>query len=63
MRWLVRLVAPEGALVLDPFCGTGTTGVAAHLERRRFLGVERDPDYHRIATARLESDTRQGWLL
>lgn len=53
MRWLVRLVCAEGALVVDPFCGSGTTGCAAVLEGRRFLGVERDPDYAAIASARI----------
>jgi DNA modification methylase len=53
MRWLVRLVCPPGALVVDPFCGSGSTGCAAVLERCRFLGVERDPDYAAIAKARI----------
>jgi DNA modification methylase len=53
MRWLVRLVCRPHALVLDPFCGSGTTGCAAVLEGHRFLGIERDPDYAAIATARI----------
>ena len=53
MRWLVRLACPPGALVVDPFCGSGSTGCAAVLERRRFLGVERDSEYAAIATARI----------
>jgi site-specific DNA-methyltransferase (adenine-specific) len=53
MRWLVRLVCAPGGLVLDPFCGSGTTGCAAALERRRFLGIEREPDYAEIARARI----------
>lgn len=53
MRWLCRLVTPPGGVVLDPFLGSGTTGVAATLEGFRFLGVEREPDYHRIAVARI----------
>lgn len=40
MRWLVRLVTPKGGLVLDPFNGSGTTGVAAILEGMRYLGIE-----------------------
>ncbi len=43
MRWLVRLLAPEDGLVLDPFCGSGTTGCAAVLVDRRFTGIEREP--------------------
>ena len=53
MRWLVRLVCAPGGLVLDPFCGSGTTGCAAALERRRFVGIEREPDYAEIARARI----------
>jgi len=53
MRWLIRLVCPPGGLVLDPFAGSGTTGIAALREGRRFLGVEREREYVRIAKARL----------
>ena len=53
MRWLVRLATPPGGLVLDPFCGSGTTGAAAILEQRRFVGIERDPAYVQIARARI----------
>lgn len=60
MRWLVRLVTPPGGIVIDFFTGSGTTGVAAVLEGRRFLGVELDRDngggsagYLAIAGARI----------
>jgi site-specific DNA-methyltransferase (adenine-specific) len=53
MRWLVRLACPSGGLVLDPFCGSGSTGAAAVLEQRRFLGIELDPDSARVARARI----------
>lgn len=53
MRWLVRLVTPEGGLVLDPFMGSGTTGIAAVLEGRQFVGIEREADYCEIAKARI----------
>jgi DNA modification methylase len=53
MRWLVRLASPPGGRVLDPFAGSGSTGVAALEEGRCFLGIERDADYSRIARARL----------
>ncbi len=42
-------------LVLDPFCGTGTTGAVAHRLRRRFVGVERDRNYAAAARARIEA--------
>jgi DNA modification methylase len=53
MRWLVKLAVPPGGCVLDPFCGSGTTGVAAVLEDRVFLGIEREPEYVDVACARL----------
>jgi DNA modification methylase len=53
MQWLVKLACPAGGLVLDPFCGSGSTGVAALRCGRRFLGIERDPHYHQIALRRL----------
>lgn len=59
MRWLVRLVTPPGGLVLDPFTGSGTTGIAAVLEGRLFLGVEREPDYVDIACARIAHWSRE----
>lgn len=53
MRWLVRLTAPPGGLALDPFAGSGSTGCAAVLEGRQFVGVEREARYLPIARARL----------
>jgi len=53
MRWLTRLVTPAGGLVLDPFTGSGTTGAAALLERRHFLGIEQEASYAAIARARI----------
>jgi DNA modification methylase len=53
MRWLVRLVVPPGGVVLDPFAGSGSTGIAALLEGRQFMGVEQDSEYVQIACARL----------
>ena len=53
MRWLVLLIASKGALVLDPFAGSGTTGLAAHDEECDYLLIERDPDYADIGRARL----------
>lgn len=53
MRWLCRLVTPQGGLILDPFTGSGTTGCAAVLEGLRFLGFERDAEYVEIARRRI----------
>jgi len=56
MRHLVRLVARKGSLILDPFAGSGSTGVAAALEGMDYLLVEREPEYVAIARARLGLD-------
>lgn len=53
MRWLVRLVTPPGGTVLDPFTGSGTTGIAAGLEGFGFIGIEREAEYLAIAEARI----------
>lgn len=55
MRWLVRLVCPPGGLVFDPFTGSGSTGKAAMLEGRRFIGAEMTAEYVPIARARIEA--------
>jgi hypothetical protein len=54
MRWLIRLVTPPGGIVLDPFLGSGTTGIAAALEGVRFVGIEQSPEYAQIARRRIE---------
>lgn len=53
MQWLCRLVTPKGGVILDPFCGSGTTGRAAIAEGFQFIGIELDPDYTEIARARI----------
>lgn len=53
MRYLVKLVSRPGHTILDPFSGSGSTGKAAILEARQFLGIELQPEYVQIATARL----------
>lgn len=53
MRYLVRLVAPRNAVVLDPFMGSGSTGIAAMLEGCRFVGMEMDKAYFKIARSRI----------
>lgn len=55
MTYLCRLVTPEGGIVLDPFMGSGSTGIAALLEGFRFVGMEMDKDYFKIAEARIEA--------
>jgi site-specific DNA-methyltransferase (adenine-specific) len=55
MAYLCRLVTPPGGAVLDPFMGSGSTGKAAVREGFAFIGIEREADYLRIATARIEA--------
>jgi site-specific DNA-methyltransferase (adenine-specific) len=53
MRHLVRLVTPPGGIVLDPFLGSGTTGIACEMEGFPWIGIEREAEYVAIAEARL----------
>jgi site-specific DNA-methyltransferase (adenine-specific) len=53
MQYLCRLVTPPGGVVLDPFTGSGSTGLAAMREGFDFIGIELNPDYIKIARARL----------
>ena len=55
MAYLCRLITPENGIVLDPFMGSGSTGIAAQLEGFRFVGMEMDEEYMKIATARIEN--------
>ena len=54
---LVRMFSFAGDTVLDPFCGTGTTMVAALRSGRNSIGVEIDPDYYRMAAKYLKAET------
>lgn len=56
MRWLVRLVCPQGGTVLDPFMGSGSTGVACIQEGMRFVGIDMDEHYCEIANARISKE-------
>lgn len=53
MRYLVRLVTPSGGIVLDPFTGSGTTGMACRYESLQFVGIEREAEYAAIAEERI----------
>jgi site-specific DNA-methyltransferase (adenine-specific) len=55
MRYLVRLVTPKGGLVLDPFMGSGSTGMGAREEDFRFIGIEKEEEYYEIAKARIKN--------
>jgi len=58
MAWLIRTFSKEGDTVLDPTMGSGTTGVAAVLEGRQFVGIERDRGYFDGAAARIGAAER-----
>ena len=53
MRYMIRLVAPRGAVVLDPFMGSGSTGCAAMVEGMQFIGIDITPEYVDIARRRI----------
>ena len=55
MRYLVRLVTPKGGLVLDPFMGSGSTGMGAREEDFNFIGIEKELEYYEIAKARIKN--------
>lgn len=54
MQYLIRLVTPEDGVVLDPFVGSGSTGKAAILERKKFIGIELTAEYLPIIEGRLK---------
>ena len=55
MKYLVRLVTPKEGLVLDPFMGSGSTGMASREEDFRFIGIEKEKEYYEIAKARIKN--------
>jgi site-specific DNA-methyltransferase (adenine-specific) len=55
MEYLIRTYTNKGDLVLDNCMGSGTTGVACANTGRRFIGMERDPDYFKIASDRIHA--------
>lgn len=61
MKWVIDL-CPKAETILDPFMGSGTTGVAATQLGRKFIGIERDERYFEIACRRIEQAVAQGQL-
>lgn len=59
MQYLIKLVTPPNGTVLDPFMGSGSTGVAAKLLNRNFVGIERDESYFNIATKRIDATNQR----
>ncbi len=60
MRWSISQFQNTPEIILDPFMGSGTTGVAAVQMGRKFIGIEREPKYFDIACKRIEDAQRQG---
>lgn len=56
---ILLIASREGDLVLDPFMGSGTTGVVAKRLKRRFIGIEIDPEYYAIASQRISGTTAE----
>jgi len=59
MEYLIKLVSKKGAVILDPFMGSGTTGIATLKLNREFIGIEKEDEYIKIAKARLKPYTEQ----
>jgi len=62
MLELIQLFTDPGELVIDPYCGSGTTGAACVRLGRRFIGIEKDATWARTATDRLEAESRSQGL-
>lgn len=62
MKWCIGFLKEPSGLILDPFMGSGTTGVAAVQMGRDFIGIEREERYFDIACRRIEQAQRQGDL-
>ncbi len=60
-RWVLDF-SDAGEIILDPFCGSGTTCVAAEKLGRKWIGIELDPNYARIAQERVDAERSQGKL-
>jgi site-specific DNA-methyltransferase (adenine-specific) len=56
MEWIILSYTAPGSLVLDPFMGSGTTGVACARHGRKFIGMESDPDFFGMAIIRIEAE-------
>ena len=56
MKYLVKLITPKNGVCLDPFMGSGSTGLACKLEGFDFVGIEMQEDYFKIAEARISNE-------
>jgi len=63
MEYLIKLISREGAIILDPFIGSGTTAIACLKLNRQFIGIEKEPEYIKIAKARIKPYLEQTKLV
>jgi DNA modification methylase len=63
MEYLIKLVSKENAVILDPFLGSGTTAIACLKTNRKFIGIEKESDYVKIAEARIKPYLSQQKLI
>ena len=61
--WLIERIilasSREDEIILDPFSGSGTTGVAAISSRRKYVGIELDPDFNKTALKRIKAESNK----
>ena len=60
LRYLCRLITPHNGVILDPYAGSGSTGIAAVREGFNCILIERDPEYFDIACRRIEAALKEG---
>lgn len=59
MIYLIQLMSDKNDIILDPFLGSGTTAVACRIQQRRYIGIEKDKDYFKIAEARINKEKEE----
>ena len=59
MEWCIENYTNKGDIILDPFMGSGTTGIACHLTNRNFIGIEIDKEYYDSAYDRIAKAQKQ----
>jgi DNA modification methylase len=63
MEYLIKMITPKGGTVLDPFMGSGTTGIACKKNGFDFIGIEKEPEYMKIAEVRINNTKLQQKLI